>query len=99
MTEYDIKDAWGQSELFYAVKNGLNAEAEMMIDRGADVRTTGRLRKTLWHATARQRSTHVAQILHRLCPDLINERDKRGRTPLDMAIEKSGTELCLFLVE
>ncbi|KAK1418608.1 hypothetical protein QVD17_27753 [Tagetes erecta] len=54
---------------------------------------------TLLHVAAIVGNTEAAKLLVERCHSLLNAKDNKGQTPLNIALSNMHTETCLFLME
>jgi ankyrin repeat protein len=87
--DVDVKGGWmGGTPLHYAVGEGRNEIAKLLIAKGADVNVKGKFGSTPLHLAT---SKEIAELLIAEGPD-VNAKDERGSTPLDLAIQVRNTE-------
>ncbi len=82
--DVDVKGGWlGGTPLHYAVGEGRNEIAKLLIAKGADVNAKGIYGTTPLHNAA---TKEIVELLIAAGAD-VNAKDERGKTPLDLAIQ------------
>ena len=82
--DVDVKGGWmGGTPLHYAVGEGRNEIAKLLIAKGADVNAKGKFGSTPLHFAT---SKEIAELLIAEGAN-VNAKDERGKTPLDLAIQ------------
>ena len=82
--DVDVKGGWlGGTPLHYAVGEGRNEIAKLLIAKGADVNAKGIYGTTPLHYA---NTKEIAGLLIAEGAD-VNAKDERGKTPLDLAIQ------------
>ena len=90
------KDKDGMTPFLSAVDNGHQASATLLLRLGADPNTRDKRQRSCIHvAVENEDTTMLAALLQETGPELLDGRDKRGRTPIHYAALSRRLEVTL----
>ena len=92
----DENDNYGMTPFLSAVDNGHQASATLLLRLGADPNTRDKRQRSCIHvAVENEDTTMLAALLQETGPELLDGRDKRGRTPIHYAALSRKLEVTL----
>ncbi|KAL8620271.1 hypothetical protein ACOMHN_064561 [Nucella lapillus] len=97
--DLDQQDSRGRTALHWAVETHKESLAAMFVSLGADVRLADRQGFTPLHIAVRASSLACVQLLLQYDPQLLEERDGQGASPLTLAVQKGQSDLCRYLLQ
>lgn len=91
------KDELGRNALFHAADNGQSEAVLYLIKQGANPAVCDDYKKTLLHAAADSGDLKTIELVFKHCPDMMQDRDDSGDTPLHCAVATNRAAVALLL--
>ena len=98
--DVNAMDDFGRSPLAFSVKNGDVSLLQTLLDHDANPKVINGNKENLWHFLGgNSHPEEIGKILKKSIPQLINEEDKFGYTPLYNAVVDTSIESARVLLE
>ncbi len=98
-TVIEQKNAAGCSPLQLACLHGHGDIIQLLVDNGANIRGMNSLHQTVLHAAALANHAELIPVLLKIAPDLLNQKNNDGKTPLYSACKCGSLEAASRLIE
>ena len=96
----NVPDSDGDTPLFYAIKNNLVKNIELLLSSGADSNHLNSAKRNVLHICASQNLPNIMEKIFEITPEIsTNVQDKLGNTPLHIAVIAKSTECGKILIE
>lgn len=98
--EVNVKDKLGNTPLLLALTTGDMSFkiAELLVFKGASVKTANRAKRTALHLAAEKGNDEILTLLVSNCPESVHAREAEQQTPLHLAARCGHVTSCRLLV-